>query len=84
MAHARRRGTIAEHRTYQQGLLWSVASDPRVPKPGQGANLVVPVRKVPCPALRERLLKDGQILTYNTAKAARGIDPKSMPDITVD
>jgi len=44
----------------------------------------LPVQKVPYPALRERLLKDGQILTYNTAKTARGIDPKSMPGTTVD
>ncbi len=30
--YERRREIIAEHRTYQQGLLWFVANDPRVPK----------------------------------------------------
>ncbi len=29
--YERRREIIAEHRTYQQGLLWFVANDPRVP-----------------------------------------------------
>ncbi|MBL9177472.1 MAG: FAD-dependent oxidoreductase [Verrucomicrobiaceae bacterium] len=31
-SYARRKEIIAEHRTYQQGLLWFVANDPRVPK----------------------------------------------------
>ncbi len=31
-SYERRREIIAEHRTYQQGLLWFVANDPRVPK----------------------------------------------------
>jgi hypothetical protein len=31
-SYGRRREIIAEHRTYQQGLLWFVANDPRVPK----------------------------------------------------
>ncbi len=31
-SYERRRQIIAEHRTYQQGLLWFVANDPRVPK----------------------------------------------------
>ena len=30
-SYERRREIIAEHRTYQQGLLWFVANDPRVP-----------------------------------------------------
>ncbi|MFZ4596669.1 MAG: FAD-dependent oxidoreductase, partial [Verrucomicrobiaceae bacterium] len=30
--YERRKEIIAEHRTYQQGLLWFVANDPRVPK----------------------------------------------------
>ena len=32
-SYARRREIIAEHRTYQQGLLWFMANDPRVPQP---------------------------------------------------
>ncbi|MFY8220547.1 MAG: FAD-dependent oxidoreductase [Pirellulales bacterium] len=32
-SYERRREIIAEHATYQQGLLWFVANDPRVPKP---------------------------------------------------
>jgi len=31
-SYERRKEIIAEHRTYQQGLLWFVANDPRVPK----------------------------------------------------
>ena len=31
-SYEKRREIIAEHRTYQQGLLWFVANDPRVPK----------------------------------------------------
>ncbi|MCW0217138.1 MAG: FAD-dependent oxidoreductase [Prosthecobacter sp.] len=31
-SYERRQEIIAEHRTYQQGLLWFVANDPRVPK----------------------------------------------------
>jgi hypothetical protein len=31
-SYERRREIIAEHATYQQGLLWFVANDPRVPK----------------------------------------------------
>ncbi|HEY0967840.1 MAG TPA: FAD-dependent oxidoreductase [Opitutaceae bacterium] len=31
-SYARRREIIAEHRTYQQGLLWFLANDPRVPQ----------------------------------------------------
>ena len=31
-SYERRREIIEEHRTYQQGLLWFVANDPRVPK----------------------------------------------------
>lgn len=31
-SYERRREIIAEHRTYQQGLMWFVANDPRVPK----------------------------------------------------
>lgn len=31
-SYERRREIIAEHRNYQQGLLWFVANDPRVPK----------------------------------------------------
>ncbi len=31
-SYERRKKIIAEHRTYQQGLLWFVANDPRVPK----------------------------------------------------
>ncbi|WP_395734441.1 FAD-dependent oxidoreductase [Prosthecobacter sp.] len=31
-SYERRREIIAEHRQYQQGLLWFVANDPRVPK----------------------------------------------------
>ena len=31
-SYERRREIIAEHRLYQQGLLWFVANDPRVPK----------------------------------------------------
>lgn len=31
-SYERRREIIAEHRAYQQGLLWFVANDPRVPK----------------------------------------------------
>ncbi|MDP1587039.1 MAG: FAD-dependent oxidoreductase, partial [Prosthecobacter sp.] len=31
-SYERRREIIAEHRDYQQGLLWFVANDPRVPK----------------------------------------------------
>lgn len=31
-SYERRREIIAEHRTYQQGLLWFVANDPRVPR----------------------------------------------------
>lgn len=31
-SYEKRRQIIAEHRTYQQGLLWFVANDPRVPK----------------------------------------------------
>jgi hypothetical protein len=34
-SYERRREIIAEHATYQQGLLWFVANDPRVPKPVQ-------------------------------------------------
>jgi len=44
----------------------------------------LPVQKVPYSALRERLLKDGQILEYSGPKSARGIDPKTLPGITVD
>lgn len=31
-SYEKRKQIIAEHRTYQQGLLWFVANDPRVPK----------------------------------------------------
>lgn len=31
-SYARRREIIAEHRRYQQGLIWFVATDPRIPK----------------------------------------------------
>jgi hypothetical protein len=31
-SYARRREIVAEHRTYQQGLIWFVANDPRIPK----------------------------------------------------
>jgi FAD dependent oxidoreductase len=31
-SYEKRREIIAEHRTYQQGLMWFVANDPRVPK----------------------------------------------------
>ncbi len=31
-SYERRKEIIAEHRTYQQGLLWFVANDPRVPR----------------------------------------------------
>lgn len=31
-SYEKRKAIIAEHRTYQQGLLWFVANDPRVPK----------------------------------------------------
>jgi hypothetical protein len=102
---------------------YEIAYGSLVPKVGQGANLLVPVamsashiaygsirmepvfmilgqsaataailaldgklpvQKVPYSALRERLLKDGQILEYSGPKSARGIDPKTLPGITVD
>ncbi|HUG10302.1 MAG TPA: FAD-dependent oxidoreductase [Opitutaceae bacterium] len=31
-SYERRREIVAEHRTYQQGLIWFVANDPRIPK----------------------------------------------------
>lgn len=31
-SYERRREIIAEHRTYQQGLIWTMANDPRVPR----------------------------------------------------
>ena len=34
-SYEKRREIIAEHRRYQQGLLWFVANDPRVPKKAQ-------------------------------------------------
>jgi hypothetical protein len=102
---------------------YEIAYGSLVPKVGQGANLLVPVamsashiaygsirmepvfmilgqsaataailaldgklpvQKVPYSALRERLLKDGQILEYSGPKSARGVDPKTLPGITVD
>lgn len=44
----------------------------------------LPVQKVPYSTLRERLLKDGQILEYGGPKSARGVDPKSFEGIVVD
>ena len=46
----------------------------------------VPVQKVDYPALRKRLLADGQILEWTTAAggAAAGADFKKLPGITVD
>ena len=102
---------------------YEIAYGSLVPKVGQGANLLVPVamsashiaygsirmepvfmilgqsaataailaldgnlpvQKVPYSALRGRLLKDGQILEYSGPKSARGIDPKTLPGITMD
>lgn len=44
----------------------------------------IPVQKVPYAKLRERLLKDGQILEYSGPKSARGLDPKAMKGVVVD
>ena len=44
----------------------------------------LPVQKVSYPALREKLLKDGQILEYSGPKSARGVDPKSLPGVVID
>ena len=44
----------------------------------------LPVQKVPYAKLRERLLKDGQILEYSGPKSARGVDPKSLEGVVVD
>ncbi|MEW6303440.1 MAG: FAD-dependent oxidoreductase [Verrucomicrobiota bacterium] len=47
----------------------------------------IPVQDVPYPKLRERLLKDGQILEYNNP-GSRGseasFDPQKMPGIVID
>ncbi|MCX6854461.1 MAG: FAD-dependent oxidoreductase [Verrucomicrobia bacterium] len=44
----------------------------------------LPVQNVPCEALRERLLRDGQILQYVSPKDARSVDPKKLEGIVLD
>lgn len=44
----------------------------------------LPVQKLPYEKLRERLLKDGQILHYTGPKSARGVDMKKLEGIVVD
>jgi hypothetical protein len=42
------------------------------------------VQDVPYETLRERLVKDGQVLEYSGPYANRGLDPKKLPGIVVD
>lgn len=44
----------------------------------------LPVQKVPYSALRERLLKDGQILQYASPRDTRSVDPKKLQGIILD
>jgi hypothetical protein len=48
-SYERRREIIAEHRTYQQGLLWFVANDPRVPEEGAGRTASGACRRMSSP-----------------------------------
>ncbi len=102
---------------------YEIAYGSLVPKTGQGSNLLVPVamsashiaygsirmepvfmilgqsaataaamaidgklsvQKVPYQQLRERLLKDGQILQYVSPKDLRSVDPKKLQGIILD
>ena len=42
------------------------------------------VQDVPYAKLRERLLKDGQVLNYDGPKTTRGIDPKKLNGVVLD
>ena len=42
------------------------------------------VQDVPYAKLRERLLKEGQVLHYDGPKTSRGVDPKTIKGIVVD
>ncbi|HEY6167548.1 MAG TPA: FAD-dependent oxidoreductase [Verrucomicrobiae bacterium] len=44
----------------------------------------IAVQDVPYPALRERLLKEGQILHYSGPATTRGLDPKKLPGVVLD
>lgn len=46
----------------------------------------IPVQDVPYPKLRERLLKDGQVLEYASQAAAEkgSLDPKKLPGVVLD
>ncbi len=44
----------------------------------------LPVQSLPYEKLKERLLKDGQILHYSGPKSSRGIEPKKLKGIVMD
>ncbi len=44
----------------------------------------IAVQDVPYEKLRERLLKDGQILHYTGPSTVRGLDPRKLPGVVVD
>jgi hypothetical protein len=51
---------------------------------GMAIDSGIAVQDVPYEALRERLVKEGQVLEYSGPYANRGIDPKKLPGIVVD